>query len=403
MRVATVLACALWIAVSPMRALDKKLKPQASYGGPILRMAQMGEYDRVIPFVVDGGGWKTTFVLTNPDNKALYFAVWFVADDGSDMELPIVDLGGSILLWGDLQANETVVFETEGTAGSLQEGYALFYVLDRSADDPDVQAVAGPLAGMAILRRQLTEQTATETTVPMSSRYENRFTLPFDNRPGGATAMMLVNSGSRPNPVTLTVRDDNGKVLTKDSVTVDSGKRIWGAIPDLYPQTVGRTGSIQVSSANVTLTGLGMRQIASGPMITVPVFSSDLDPDAPQRPPLPSSALPGFTNTACSVVEGVLLFADDGQFLGRVTKDKAAADSVTNTSGRYGSAYSSVSIFNPSGKYGGESSALSPFNPFTTKPPVMFFDGKAIAYLTLNSDKGPAVDTNSVLRCVGRQ
>jgi hypothetical protein len=71
-----------------------------------------------------------------------------------EIELPIVDLGGSILLWGDLQANETVVFETEGTAGSLQEGYALFYVLDRSADDPEAQAVAGPLAGMAVLRRQ---------------------------------------------------------------------------------------------------------------------------------------------------------------------------------------------------------------------------------------------------------
>ena len=48
-------------------------------------------------------------------------------------------------------------------------------------------------------------------------------------------------------------------------------------------------------------------------------------------------------------------------------------------------------------------SALSPFNPFTTKPPVMFFDGKAIAYLTMNTNKGPAVDTNSVLRCAGRQ
>ena len=43
------------------------------------------------------------------------------------------------------------------------------------------------------------------------------------------------------------------------------------------------------------------------------------------------------------------------------------------------------------------------FNPFTTKPPVMFFDGQAIAYLTMNTNKGPALDTNSVLRCVGRQ
>lgn len=403
MRVGMGLAVLLWVAIVPVGAADKKLKRQASSGDPILRMAQMGEYDRVIPFIVDGGGWKTTFVLTNPDNKPLYFEVWFIGNDGVEMELPIVDLGGTTGVWGDMQANESLVFETEGKARSAQEGYALFYVLDRTADDPDSEAIAGPLAGMAILRHQFNEQTAAETTVPISSRYENRFTLPFDNRPGGATAIVLVNSGSRPSLVALTVRDENGQVLKKDSVTVDAGKRIWGAIPELYPQTAGLTGSVQVSSATVTLTGLGMRQIASGPMIAIPVLSSDLDPDAPQRPPLPSGDLPGFSNTSCSVVEGVLLFAEDGRFLGRVTKDKTAADSVTNTSGRYGSAYSSVSIFNPSGKYGGESSALSPFNPFTTKPPVMFVEGKAIAYLTMNSDKGPAVDTNSVLRCVGRQ
>lgn len=80
------------------------------------------------------------------------------------------------------------------------------------------------------------------------------------------------------------------------------------------------------------------------------------------------------------------LYSNDRKvYLGKLTSDKFDANSVFNTFGTYGSSFSADSIWNKFGTYGSEFSSVSAFNDFSSKPPVIMFNGEIIGYLTTNS------------------
>lgn len=59
------------------------------------------------------------------------------------------------------------------------------------------------------------------------------------------------------------------------------------------------------------------------------------------------------------------LVAPDGTYLGTLSTNPYAPDSISNPYGKYGSPYSPNSINNPYGVYGSPYSPLSPNNPYT--------------------------------------
>ena len=122
----------------------------------------------------------------------------------------------------------------------------------------------------------------------------------------------------------------------------------------------------------------------------------------PPPPPPPPTVLPGIS-TSCALLEGALIYADDGTFLGEITFNTYAADSIGNPYGRYGSEYSSTSIFNRYGRYGSEYSTTSAFNEFASRPPIIFLNGRAVAYLTVNQFRTPRVDPRALYPCIGRR
>jgi hypothetical protein len=92
------------------------------------------------------------------------------------------------------------------------------------------------------------------------------------------------------------------------------------------------------------------------------------------------------------ILEGGRIVADDGTFLGIVSRNNLNADSIANDLGQYGSNLSAKSIFNDLGRYGGDISPMSPFNELSVRPPkIITQDGKWI-YLTANEFKTPRVD-----------
>ena len=121
----------------------------------------------------------------------------------------------------------------------------------------------------------------------------------------------------------------------------------------------------------------------------------------PAPPPSPPTVLPGITNS-CSAVEGLLIYASDGIFLGRVTSNSYSGDSIGNQYGQYGSPYSSTSIFNAYGSYGGEFALKSPFNNFTSSPPILYRNNTAVVYLTTNTSKTPRIDPKALYPCIGK-
>ena len=78
------------------------------------------------------------------------------------------------------------------------------------------------------------------------------------------------------------------------------------------------------------------------------------------------------------------LWANDGQYLGKLTFNRFDSESIMNKFGDYGSRFSSVSIFNKFSNYGSKFSSLSPFNQFTSTPPIIYYKGQKIGLLTKN-------------------
>lgn len=96
-------------------------------------------------------------------------------------------------------------------------------------------------------------------------------------------------------------------------------------------------------------------------------------------------------------LEGALLVASNGQFLGLITTNCFNSNAICSEFGTYGSKFSSVSILNEFGTYGSEFSSLSPFNQFTSTPPVILKSGTPVAYLTLNTARSPRVDPYALI------
>ena len=96
-------------------------------------------------------------------------------------------------------------------------------------------------------------------------------------------------------------------------------------------------------------------------------------------------------------LEGAIVVADDGQFLGKITTSSIDRASLINSIGPYGSDISSTSIFNDIGKYGSDISRLSPFNDITSTPPRIFKWERFIGYLTTNTIKTPRIDPRALV------
>ena len=100
----------------------------------------------------------------------------------------------------------------------------------------------------------------------------------------------------------------------------------------------------------------------------------------------------------CQLVAGASVIASDGRYLGRVASNYDS-ESIFNEYGQFGGKYSSTSIWNEYGQYGGSYSSNSPFNPYTSTPPLLVQDGRAIAHLTVNSSLQAAVNPNFLRTC----
>lgn len=367
------------------------------------RNVSIGQFDRIISLLLDGKGWKTTLVFTSLDTNTVHADLFFVGNDGTLMEVSIAGIGPAKEIYGSLPPNQSITLETEGTGDVAREGYVSFFTLDRPADQSGAKVIHGRIGGMAIIRGTPSDRPSFETTIPFSSVYETGFALPFDNKSGLSTAAVVLNGSTRPSPLKLTIRDEMGKILVQDSsATLAPSSKISFLLTEVFPETAEQRGVIQLSTSSIALSGLALRIDPTGAFTALHSLSADVDLDAPATPAAPPPTLPGVS-ASCSALEGALVYANDDQFLGRITSNAFASDSMGNPYGRYGSEISGTSIFNSYGKYGGEYSPLSPFNRTTSTPPVIFLGGKAVAYLTVNPARTPRVDPLAIYPCIGRR
>ena len=91
------------------------------------------------------------------------------------------------------------------------------------------------------------------------------------------------------------------------------------------------------------------------------------------------------------------LVADDGTFLGDISSNSYASDSICNSYGSYGSKYESNSIRNEYGTYGSKYSNDSAYNKYTSTPPKIIQSRRVVGYLTKNDYLSGAIDPDELL------
>lgn len=114
-------------------------------------------------------------------------------------------------------------------------------------------------------------------------------------------------------------------------------------------------------------------------------------PLPPQRSAISARQAPDFAD-----LEGAVIVADDGTYLGKITSNRFDNHSIVNEYGDHGGKYSGHSIFNEYGDYGGEYSSQSPFNEYASTPPKIYKRNDFIGYLTVNDSLEPRVDPNAL-------
>ena len=354
--------------------------------------------DLVIPHVVDGATWKTTIMLVNVGSATAYYTVTFVAEDGGFLNLPLVGLGIRGSVGGSLGANATATIETEGVSEQLQQGSAFLMTYDRPPDEPGASYAPASLGGMAILRQRIPGKPDFEAAVPICSMFDTQFVAPFDNREGFTTGLALVNSSpSAASPVTLVIRDSSGITIAQHTFTLPPRNHTAFDLATRYPEMSGQAGSVLVSTTAGSLSGMSLRFSPEGAFTSVRTLSLAYEPAPVQAT---NTRLSGTASTGCASLTDAKIFAADGQFLGRITSDMSAVDSIANSFSAYGSQYSETSIFDPYGTYGSESSALSAFNPDASAPPVVYVADNAALYLTANQALAPTISPNALALCV---
>jgi hypothetical protein len=204
--------------------------------------------DTVIPHVVDGGSWLTTFMFVNLENHQVHLNLYFFNDDGTDLILPIEGQGnvrGMSLTMGPAC---TLQFQTMDTSSTTRTGWA--YMSQDNYNDS--------IGGMAVFRQVIPGRPDFEAVVPVVSQFQNHFVMYYDNV-GFTTAYAVANPSSQTVTIPLTVRNQAGVVLQSTSATLCPYCHSADTLVNLLPATAGGRGTVEIQTSGYGVAALGLR------------------------------------------------------------------------------------------------------------------------------------------------
>lgn len=210
-----------------------------------------GNTNQVLSHIADSAGWQTSIILVNHDADPSPYSLRFYGSQTTNkaaslpLEMSFAGLAGrSTLVEGIIPAGGTRTITTAGTDSSLNMGWAEL-------------VTSKNIQGSSIFRDTAGRQ---EAAVGLTTGVR-AFLLPFDNSQGRVTAFALINTNpSQPVTVTATVRDENG-ILLGSPVTIALLPRGHVATETTvqFPGSNNQRGSVEFSTANPDITGLGIR------------------------------------------------------------------------------------------------------------------------------------------------
>jgi hypothetical protein len=217
--------------------------------------------NRNLSQIADGGGWKTTFILTNMDTSPAGFTLNFWRDDGTPFPLEFDNIigGASASFEGTIPVGGSLTLASVGTAGAVSQGWAQLIATKR-------------IGGLAVFRQSVPGRPDQEAAVPIAASVAN-FVLPFDNAQNFVTSMALVNTNAANSiAVSVVIQDEVGNQIGTDSLMIGPNGHTAFALPSRFPATANLRGTVVFSTAGADLSGLGLRFNPGGAFTSFPIL-----------------------------------------------------------------------------------------------------------------------------------
>lgn len=134
-------------------------------------------------------------------------------------------------------------------------------------------------------------------------------------------------------------------------------------------------------------------------LMSIQVMAASFTPTATTRnsPEILLANNPGILQIIPQLDGNAYLMGNGGTFVGLVSSDPTADNSICNPSGPYGSEDGILSIRNRLGNLGSLYSQISAYNSNANTPPILIYQGKRMVYLTKNGDLDDTLDPDLLL------
>jgi hypothetical protein len=227
----------------------------------------------LIPQVVDGGGWQTTFVLTNrtsnPASASLSFRIDTTAGATQVWSPPFLEVSSTTGL--SVAGGSTMYLHTPGAAASLSQGWAI------------VNADAGIVAYAIFTLRNPGRQDQDGTAIAAPSA--TRILVPFDNSTGLVTSVGVVNPTGISQSISVNITTSNGTVGHGALPSIPSNGHLAFLLPQQFPTIVGQRGLAEFYSTSGSFSLIALRANPTGAFTAAPAYFES-------GPPIISSGTP---------------------------------------------------------------------------------------------------------------
>ncbi len=235
------------------------------------RKTYFGSTDFVFPHLATGAGWETTLVLVNMSATAVPFKQAFYDTNGQPLTVTLQQVPDgqpttTSSIEGTLQPGASFNIKLLDQGNGLQTGWSVL----------EYDSTNAQLGGYAIFRQSLTDKPDFEALVPLSAYNDYVFMMPYDNMNGFVTSMALVNpAADSSNQVFVTIMDIDGNKIGEDTISLGASQQEAFAIPEKFPITQGKIGTILFECSTTRLSGLGFRFNPGGAFATIPIMNWD--------------------------------------------------------------------------------------------------------------------------------
>jgi hypothetical protein len=214
----------------------------------------------LIPQVVDGGGWQTTFALTNrtanPASVSLSFRIDTTAGATQAWAPPFLEVSSTRGLV--LNGGSTMYLHTPGTAAILSQGWAT------------VNADAGIVAYAIFTIRNSGHEDLDGTAIAAAST--TRILVPFDNSSGLVTSVGVVNPTGTSQSISASVKTANGTVTLGSLPSIPPNGHVAFTLPQQFPALAMQSGLIEFYSTTGSFSLLALRFNPTGGFTAAPAY-----------------------------------------------------------------------------------------------------------------------------------